>query len=146
MSYNAYSGTYVPNNPNKYKGTKKIIWRSSWELKFMKYCDRNPKIIEWVSEPFSIKYYLPTTGKWHKYYPDFLITSQNRQNERQRTLIEIKPEHQTKPPKKGNKKRKTIITEQKTWVMNQSKWKFAKEFCKRKGIIFRILTEKELLI
>ena len=68
-----YSGTYIPNNPNKYKGTKKIIWRSSWELKFMKYCDREPNIIEWISEPFPISYYLPTDKKWHRYYPDFLV-------------------------------------------------------------------------
>ena len=83
----AYSGTFMPKNINKYKGTKVPYWRSSWELKFMKYCDRAPNIIEWVSEPFPINYYLPTDGKWHKYYPDFLIKTKNKSNEYKLTLI-----------------------------------------------------------
>ena len=141
-----YSGTYIPNNPNKYKGTKKIIWRSSWELKFMKYCDREPNIIEWISEPFPISYYLPTDKKWHRYYPDFLVKTRTKDNQHKITMIEIKPEKQTKPPTRGKKKRKTILNEQKTWVMNQNKWKFAERFCKKRGIEFKILTEKELLI
>ena len=64
----AYNGTYTPIHRNKYKGNKKIVWRSSWELKFMKYCDRNPNVIEWSSEPFAIRYYLPIDKKW---YPPF---------------------------------------------------------------------------
>ena len=142
----AYSGNYIPKNINKYKGKKKITWRSSWELKFMKYCDRNPRIVEWVSEPFAIRYYLSTDKKWHRYYPDFLIKTRTKDDKYKTILIEIKPENQTIPPKVGKKKRKTILNERKTWIMNQSKWKFAKEYCKRNGIELQILTEKELLV
>ncbi len=142
----AYSGSYIPENMNKYKGKKKIIWRSSWELKFMRYCDRNPKIVEWASEPFAIRYYLSTDKLWHKYYPDFLIKTRTKDDKYKTILIEIKPENQTRPPKVGKKKRKTVLNEKKTWIMNQSKWKFAREFCKRNGIEFQILTEKELLV
>ena len=61
-------------------------------------------------------------------------------------IIEIKPFNQTRPPKQGKKQKKTIIKEQKAWIMNSSKWKFAKDFCEKHGIKFRIITEKELLI
>ncbi len=142
----AYNGTFTPINRNKYKGHKKIVWRSSWELKFMKYCDRNPNVIEWASEPFAIRYYLPTDKKWHKYWPDFWVKVKTKTGKIAEEIIEVKPKNQTMPPKHGKKQRKTIIKEQRAWMMNTSKWKFAKDFCKKHGIKFRIITEKELLV
>ena len=48
-------GKYTPKNPIKYKGDPtNIIYRSSWELKFMKWCDLREDVIEWQSEEFSI--------------------------------------------------------------------------------------------
>jgi hypothetical protein len=59
-----HQGLFHPQNPEKYKGdSNNIIYRSSWELKFMKYCDRNDKILEWGSEEFFIPYLDPTTNK-----------------------------------------------------------------------------------
>ena len=47
----SYKGKYYPSYPRKYKGDPtNIIYRSLWERKFMVYCDKNEKILEWGSE------------------------------------------------------------------------------------------------
>ena len=44
----AYKGRFRPSNPHKYKGDHtKIIYRSLWELKFMRKCDENTGIVQW---------------------------------------------------------------------------------------------------
>ena len=49
-----YQGKYRASNPKKYKGDhNNIIYRSSWEYKFMKWCDMTPSIQEWGSEAVS---------------------------------------------------------------------------------------------
>ena len=70
----AYKGKFRPSIPMKYLGDyRNIIYRSLWELKFMKYCDSNQNILEWGSEEFFIPYTSPVDGKRHRYYPDFYI-------------------------------------------------------------------------
>ncbi|HAT66597.1 MAG TPA: hypothetical protein DCS66_18715 [Flavobacteriaceae bacterium] len=60
-------------------------------------------------------------------------------------LIEIKPSKQTIPPvPKKSKKKTTMIYEQKTYVQNKAKWAAAEKWAKKKGVEFKILTEKEL--
>ena len=47
----SYKGKFRPSNPNKYKGDPtKVIYRSLWELKFMRWCDGNVNILKWSSE------------------------------------------------------------------------------------------------
>ena len=44
-------GRYKPINPNKYQGDPtNIIYRSSWELKFMRFCDLRDDVVQWQSE------------------------------------------------------------------------------------------------
>ena len=70
----AYRGRYIPTYPKKYKGDpSNIIYRSLWERKFMVYCDRNEKILEWGSEEFFVPYRSPLDGKIHRYFPDFYV-------------------------------------------------------------------------
>ena len=59
-------------------------------------------------------------------------------------LIEIKPEKQTMPPKKGKKKNRTILSEAITYEVNLKKWESASEFCKKHNIKFKLITEKDL--
>jgi len=67
-------GIYYPRRPEKYKGdVKNIIYRSSWELQFMTFCDNSPSIIEWASEEIAIPYVKPTDKRVHYYYLDFWI-------------------------------------------------------------------------
>ena len=69
-----YKGKYTPKNPNKYKGNPhRIVYRSLWERKFMKYCDFNDAVLEWGSEEVIIPYLSPWDGRIHRYFPDFYI-------------------------------------------------------------------------
>jgi hypothetical protein len=58
-------------------------------------------------------------------------------------VLEVKPEYQTKQPVKKRQTQK-FINESVTYIINQSKWKAATEFCKDHGWEFMILTEKDL--
>ena len=51
----SYKGRFTPKNYKKYKGDPtKVVYRSMWELRFMKYCDKNDSILEWSSEEIVI--------------------------------------------------------------------------------------------
>ena len=70
----AYKGKYIPINPKKYVGnSSQVIYRSLWERKFMVYCDRNDKVVEWGSEEIIVPYRSPWDGKMHRYFPDCLL-------------------------------------------------------------------------
>ena len=70
----AYKGKFRPHNIKKYRGNHKgIIYRSLWELRFMRYCDNTPSILEWASEELIIPYRSPVDGKKHRYFPDFWL-------------------------------------------------------------------------
>jgi hypothetical protein len=141
-----HQGRFTPQNSEKYKGdARNIIYRSSWEVDFMRWCDRNENILEWGSEEFFINYLDPTSNKVRRYYPDFIIKVQESDGSIKKYIIEVKPERQTKPPTQSpNKRRKTYITEALTYEKNLAKWKAAKEFCDDRGIIFKIITESHL--
>ena len=140
-----HQGRFNPQNPQKYKGDySNIIYRSSWELKFMRYCDRNESILEWGSEEFFIPYFDPTTNKVRRYFPDFIIKVKESKDITKTYIIEVKPKKQTLPPKIGKQKKKTLINEAITYEKNIAKWKAAKEWCDDRRINFKIITEEEL--
>jgi len=139
-------GKFKPSNPNKYKGDPtNIIFRSSYELKFMEYCDLNESINEWRSEEFFIPYISPMDGKVHRYFPDFFVIYKDKYGNDRTLVVEIKPEKDLKMPDQTPKRKtKSWAFRVKTWAINQAKWKAAKEFCDDRKWEFRILTEKEL--
>ena len=142
----SYKGKYIPNNPKKYKGnSSQVIYRSLWERKVMVYCDRNDKVIEWGSEEVIVPYRSPWDGKIHRYFPDFYMKVEQKSGNVKKFLIEVKPKSQCKSPVK-NPKRKTRnwYKQVKAWGINQAKWKSAEEYCKDKGMEFKILTEDHL--
>ena len=133
-------GKYFPRLPSKYKGNpRNIIYRSSWEYKFMKWCDQTPSVQEWGSEEIAIPYISPVDGKRHRYYPDFYLKVNNK-----KYMVEVKPARQTKEPKTQRKHTKRYITEVVTWSINKAKWKAAKAYCKDRRYEFKVVTEKEL--
>lgn len=141
----AYKGKYRIKNLKKYKGDPtNVTYRSSWERKFMTYCEDNPNIIEWSSEEIKIPYRSPIDKKIHRYYPDFLIKIINSKNIIENILIEIKPKKQTTPPKKPDKMSKKYINEVYTYGINEAKWKAAEEYCKDRRWKFQIITEDHL--
>lgn len=141
----AYSGRYSPSNPKKYKGDyNNIIYRSSWERKFMAYCDRNPAILEWGSEEIIIPYISPLDGRYHRYFPDFYIKVKQKSGAIKKMIVEVKPKKQCKPPEIPKRKTKRFLNEVRTWGVNEAKWKYAIEWCKDRDMEFVILTEDHL--
>lgn len=137
-------GVYKPVNRHKYKGSKNPKYLSSWELKFFRWCDRNPHVEQWTSENVYIPYISPVDGKLHKYIVDNTVFIREGKDKLVKYLIEIKPYKQTIPPvNHGNKKRSTIIHENYTWQTNQAKWIAAKDWADKNGYIFQLVTEKQ---
>lgn len=140
-----YQGYFKPRNPQKYKGDPtNIVYRSSWELRLMSYFDERADVIWWKSEETIIPYRSPVDGRMHRYFPDFLINTKNKQGLSETVLIEVKPLAQTKEPKKQSKVNKRYLNEVFTWGVNTAKWAAAEEYCKDKGWKFVIMTEKEI--
>lgn len=141
----SYKGIFRPKNPAKYKGdTSNIIFRSSWELRFMTYLDAHPDVLEWSSEEFCIPYVSPIDGRLHRYFPDFLVKQKNIHGVIETIVVEIKPQIQTVEPKIQQRKTKRYLNEVVTWGINSAKWQAAMEFCKKKGWKFRIFNEHHL--
>ena len=147
----AYQGKFRPKNSSKYIGdSTNIIYRSLWELKLMRYLDNHPNVLRWGSEEIVIPYISPIDGKWHRYFPDFIVEQINTNGVKQHILIEVKPKYQTVPPDTAKKLTpngkisKRFLTEVKTWGVNQAKWKAAREFCENRGWIFQIMHEDHL--
>ena len=141
----SYKGKYKPRFPKKYKGNPtNIIYRSSWELKFMRYCDSNQNILEWGSEEFCLPYKSPLDNRIHRYFPDFYIKVRENTGIIKKMIIEVKPKRQCMEPKKPKRKTRGYIYEVREYVKNQAKWKAAEEYCIDRGFEFKILTENEL--
>jgi hypothetical protein len=137
-------GWFRPRNPQKYRGDPNgIVYRSSWELKVMKYLDDNPAVIWWASEELPIRYVSPIDQKVHRYFPDFIVRTKRRDGQETTMVLEVKPYRQTQMPVQKRKTQR-FINEMATYAINQEKWKAADLFCKEHGWQFKLITEKEL--
>jgi len=135
-----HQGYFKPKFPRKYVGDlSNIVYRSGLELRFLQYLDNHPDIVKYCSEEIVIKYLHPETRKFANYYPDFLIETRAGK----KILIEVKPAAQTKEPK-PSKNKKRMLRESRDWQVNSSKWHAATEWCKDHGILFKIITEKDI--
>ena len=141
----AYKGKYRPTHPSKYRGNPtNIIYRSLWELKFMKYCDSNKNILEWGSEEVIVPYRSPIDNRYHRYFPDFYIKVRESTGKIKRMIIEIKPQKQCIEPKVQKRKTRSYVYQVCEYAKNQAKWEAAKEFCEDRKWEFKVLTENEL--
>lgn len=132
------SGLFTPKNPQKYIGNGTPKYRSGWELMFFNFLDNNPAIIQWASESIKIPYKHPLTGKQTIYVPDIFMVYQNKFGKQLAEIIEIKPSTQTNLAEARSIRDKTQV------VINMAKWQAATNWCKRNGLVFRIVTENEL--
>lgn len=136
---------FFPTNPKKYVGdVNNIILRSNWEKQFAILLDKDPRVIKWASEEYPIMYRNPHDNKIHKYYPDFIVSVKSRDGSEKKYIIEIKPYRQTKPPKINRKKTKGLLQEQKTYEVNEAKWKACEKFCRENNLEFLKITEKNI--
>ena len=141
----SYKGRFKPKNRQKYKGNiSEVVYRSSWELKFMQYCDTNNKILKWSSEEIIIPYKSPVDNRVHRYFPDFYVKYKDVKGKIREKVVEIKPAKQVSEPKVQKRRTKKYVTEDITNATNQAKWAAAEDFCKDRRWEFQILTEKEL--
>lgn len=137
-------GLFHPKNVAKYVGNpQNIVYRSSWEYRFFKYCDSNPNVMKWASEEFHIPYVSPVDGQRHRYFPDCYVEIQTNDGIRH-WVVEIKPKAQTLPPKQPKRRSSKFLTEMATFSINQAKWQAARAFCAARGWQFLILTEEHL--
>ena len=140
-------GYFIPTNPEKYIGPTPIIYRSSWERKFMIMCDTKDNVVKWASEPVEIKYIWSFDKREHKYYPDFYMKTKTEEGFEE-FLVEIKPEAQIKKPQPPKKRSKGAIKSYKflaeQYVKNMDKYKYARAWSENRGWRFIVLTEKSL--
>lgn len=110
-----------------------IIYRSGLELQFIQFCENNPMILKWASEPIKIPYFNRLTNKEANYYPDYVIENSKGEH----IIVEIKPYNQTiKPSALDNQWLKEA------WITNVDKWTAAKQFADKHNAKFIIITEK----
>lgn len=127
-------------NPNSCKKlfesvkNQPIIYRSSWERRFISWCESCKKVKYWGSECICIKYHNPVDQKQHRYYPDFVVQLEDGTV----MIVEIKPKNQTQIPDCENS------WASKTYAVNSAKWSEIKKRCDEKGYKFCILTEKTI--
>lgn len=140
-------GRYIVRNPKKYIGDHtNVTYRSSWELKFLSWCDNNSNVVGFSSEEVVVPYKSPVDGKYHRYFVDMLVKIKSSNDVIKTYLIEIKPEKQTLPPQQKKRVTKQYINEVVTYGINQAKWKSATEYCLDRGWEFKILNEYDLQI
>jgi len=145
MYKETFKGRYRVANPSKYRGNiHEIVYRSSWELKFMKWCDTDSNVLEWGSETAIIPYKSPIDGKVHRYFVDFYIKVVDKVGTVSKYLVEIKPDRFTKPPTIPKRKTRRFVEEVFQYGKNQAKWDAATEFCQDRGMKFIVLTEHDL--
>lgn len=131
-------GIYKITNPDKYAGNRPPRYRSGWEHAFMRFCDTNDSIIQWASEATTIPYRHPLTGKNTTYVPDFFIQYRTKNNKTCAEVIEIKPKKQSIMESKASARDRAVI------AVNYAKWDAATKWCKRQGLVFRVITEDDI--
>ena len=141
-------GKFQPKNPQKYVGDKAdIVFRSSWERKFMIWCDNNPAVLNWLSE-YPIPYFSQVDEKMHRYFVDFFVRVKSTDGTITVLMVEVKPHSQCLEPKKpkinNNKAMMRYINECKTYVVNQNKWQAAADYAERNGFKFIVMNEYDL--
>jgi hypothetical protein len=132
-------GYFDKYNPQKYFGSRPIIYRSSLELMFMRKCEMNSSVEQWSSEQVVIPYTMQEkiNGKFvtkrHNYHTDFSLILKNGI----KYIIEVKPKGLT--PLNESDLRTNF-----TMYRNACKWKAAIAWCKLNGYIFKIINEEQL--
>jgi len=144
-------GNYLVQNPEKYIGSYPIVYRSSWEFAFCRFCDINQNVKKWSAEGIEIPYQIVNNKtqmlETHRYYPDFYIETINANDPEtyNRLVVEIKPKSETEmpvPPKKQTLKMlENFEYAQMTYKKNLHKWAHTKDWCEKRNLHFKIITE-----
>jgi hypothetical protein len=131
-------GVFRPMNAEKYVGKGIPRYRSGWELAFMQFCDNNKHVLQWASESIVIPYRHPFTGRMTNYIPDFLVVYADKNGRQRAELVEIKPKKQSIIESKASNRDRAVV------AVNYAKWDSATKWCRRQGLIFRVITEDDI--
>ena len=102
------------------------------------FCDNNDNVIQWASEPVSIPYRHPLTGKMTTYVPDFIVTYRGPNDTVRAELVEIKPKRQSIVESKMKSNERAVI------AINYAKWDQATKWARQNGLTFRVITEDQI--
>lgn len=145
----SYSGRYNIKNQQKYMGTNgpALIYKSRNELIVFDKMDNDPKVIRWGYEILEIPYFCQVDGKIHKYRTDIYCEIM-QDGTPMKCLIEVKSSEDLKQPTKPTlmnpRSQRRYTLAMRTFIVNMNKWKAAADFCKKSGIKFMFLTEKDI--
>lgn len=137
-------GYYLCKHPEKYVGDlSKIVFRSSWEFKFLRWCDNTDSVLRFASEPMSIPYMNPIDRKVHQYFIDFWVEMIDAEKVVTRWLVEIKPERNLMMPKEpkvmSGMALKNHVSQVKRVVQNIAKCQAAKNYAAMQNMKFMVL-------
>ena len=164
---NYLKGTFSPKHPEKCLNLNgrvrghPITFRSSYEKIMANWLDLNNNILEWGSEITEIPYFSQIDGKSHRYITDFQFTCKTKDGELEKWLIEVKPSSQVprldecgqiifpklEPTARGKLNQKRIDRWQEycnVLKKNHEKWTAARDWCRRNGFKFKVVTDVEL--
>lgn len=137
-------GFFIPKRPLKVMNIMEttepqpIVWRSSWEKDLCEWLDTTDAIVRWGSEIVQILYRDPTKNKMSFYTPDFYVEYLDANKVLRKTMIEVKPLKEATLKKASNGWDKILVAK------NAMKWVAANEYCKKRGITFKVMHEHNL--
>lgn len=142
-------GYFTPSDPSKYLGDpSNIVYRSSWELKFLQYCDKNDKIVEYSAEAVSVMYFNPFLKRPATYWIDCYMATKGDDGSITKWLIEVKPNKFLNPPtapkRMTDKQTLNYARHAKAYMINAAKFEAAKNYAQENGMKFGIITENFL--
>ena len=152
---NFKQGFFKPANTDKYRGKLPIFFRSSWELAFCSFCDKHSGVLQWGIESVVVDYIDETplletpkgAPRSRRYFVDFFMTIAKAGGGKETLLVEIKPWHETVPPKPRPRQNPDAWHRERCkWMRNLAKWRAATEAAKRRGWRFQIMTERQLAL
>jgi len=162
-----HEGYYIVRNKEKYVGDPTlVVYRSSWEFSFCKWCDYSPSILRWSSEPIKVPYYDKVSKlqecrklglnpnnphNWiiKNYNTDFWMEVKKDDDTIEKWFVEIKPKSKMSrpdhiPPNSPLSIQKRYNKAAKDYLINESKFEAMSAFATRVGAKFHVFTEDTL--
>lgn len=115
-----------------------IICRSGWEIQVCNFLDKTDSVVRWFSEPIKILYPNPITKKMSYYIPDIYVEFLNKDKKIEKWLWEIKPLKEASLKESSNGYDRLMVAK------NAMKWKSTIEYCKKRDMKFKVITEYDL--
>ena len=137
-------GFFVPKHPLKWinimetEEPQPIVYRSGWEQQFYNWMDNTSAIYRCGVELIRILYKDPIKNKMSFYVPDAYIEYLDDLKRVRKVLIEIKPLKETSLKETSTCYDKLMVAK------NSMKWAAAIQYCKKRGIEFKVMHEHNL--